>query len=247
MDLITLVTACALTVDPKLMHALVWHQSGGEPWAISVQGEPNPRVYPNMNDAIKEARSGSIRGTVRAGLTGVLVPPTRVSASVLLPCRNVAMAADQISNHTRRCKGHPRLKADPTSCAVAVYRGYWDHPDVKFATDVAATVTKGDAPNFDMPPGTSTAIFDIADDLPSDSMPLVIDITATFAEQARGWSSALFPTKSKPPVEQSELTANPAPPAAEQPSPTSPAPFPFTSSPQDHVLFVPRVGAERPQ
>ena len=108
-------------------------------------------------------------------------------------------------------------------------------------------VTKGDAPNFDMPPGTSTAIFDIADDLPSDSMPLVIDITATFAEQARGWSSALFPTKSKPPVEQSELTANPAPPAAEQPSPTSPAPFPFTSSPQDHVLFVPRVGAERPQ
>ena len=46
MDLVTLVTACALTVDPKLMHALVWHQSGGEPWAISVQGEPNPRVYP---------------------------------------------------------------------------------------------------------------------------------------------------------------------------------------------------------
>jgi hypothetical protein len=31
MDLVTLVTACALAVDPKLMHALVWHQSGGEP------------------------------------------------------------------------------------------------------------------------------------------------------------------------------------------------------------------------
>ena len=30
MDLV-LVAACALTVDPKLMHALIWHQSGGEP------------------------------------------------------------------------------------------------------------------------------------------------------------------------------------------------------------------------
>jgi hypothetical protein len=36
MDLVTLVTACALGVEPKLMHALVWHQSGGEPWAASV-------------------------------------------------------------------------------------------------------------------------------------------------------------------------------------------------------------------
>lgn len=43
MDLVTLVTACALAVDPKLMHALVWHQSGGEPWAVSVQGERSPR------------------------------------------------------------------------------------------------------------------------------------------------------------------------------------------------------------
>jgi hypothetical protein len=38
-DLIALVTACSLTVDPKLMHALVWHQSGGEPWSFSVPGE----------------------------------------------------------------------------------------------------------------------------------------------------------------------------------------------------------------
>lgn len=37
MDLVTLVTACALGVEPKLMHALIWHQSGGEPWAVSVK------------------------------------------------------------------------------------------------------------------------------------------------------------------------------------------------------------------
>ena len=44
MDLVTLVTACALSVEPKLMHALIWHQSGGEPWAVAVQNEPMSRV-----------------------------------------------------------------------------------------------------------------------------------------------------------------------------------------------------------
>lgn len=247
MDLVTLVTACALTVDPRLMHALVWHQSGGEPWTVSVPGEPNPRVYPNMNDAITETRSGSTRGAVRVGFAGVLVPPTRISASILLPCRNIAMAADQIGKHTRHCKTHPRLKADPTFCAVAVYRGSWGQPDVKFATDVAATVTKGDAPNFDMPRGTSTEIFDIADDTPSGTDARVVDITATVADQARGWLSALFPTKSKPAEEKSGRTTTEAPQAAEPPLLGSPAPFPFKSNPQDRELFVRRIGIERPR
>ena len=227
MDLVTLVTACALTVDPKLMHALVWHQSGGEPWAISVQGEPNPSVYPNMNDAIRETRSGLMRARCASDSPGVLVPPSSVAASVLLPCRNVAMAADQISKHASRCKTHPRLKADPTFCAVAVYRGSWEQPDVKFATDVAASVAKGDAPNFDMPRGTSTEIFDIAGDVPSDAEPPIVDITATFAERVRGWSSALFPTKSKPSSEQSGARYDcRIPPAAEPPSSPSPASLP---------------------
>ena len=247
MDLVTLVTACALAVDPKLMHAIVWHQSGGEPWAVSVQAEPNPRVYQSMTDAIKEAQSEPALGHVRIGLAGVRVPIARVSASAFLPCRNVAMAADQISKLTRRCKTHPRLKADPTFCAVAVYRGSWEQPDIKFATDVAASVTKGDAPNFDMPRGTSTEIFDTANEVSSPAETRVIDMTATFADQARSWSSALFPAKSKPPAEPSERTANPAPSAAEAPSSASPEAFPFKSPPQDRELFVRRGGAERAQ
>ena len=143
MDLVTLVTACALAVDPKLMHALVWHQSGGEPWAVSVQGERSPRVYAGMDDAIREARASPIGSVVRVGLAGLSVPPSRVTASVLLPCRNVAMAAAQIAKHASRCKTHPRLKTDPTFCAVAVYRGSWEQPDVNFATDVATSVAKG--------------------------------------------------------------------------------------------------------
>ncbi len=246
MDLVTLVTACALAVDPKLMHALVWHQSGGEPWAISVQGEPNPRIYSSMDLAIREARTES-RAVLRVGLAGLSMPPSNVAASVLLPCRNVAMAAAQISKHASRCKTHPRLKADPTFCAVAVYRGSWEQPDLKFATDVATSVAKGDAPNFDMPRGTSTEIFDTASDAQPDVEPPIVDITATFAERVRGWSSALFPPKSKPPTSVPESSTTALPSVAEPPSPRTPAALPSEGNAQDRELFVRRASSERPR
>ena len=247
MDLVTLVTACALAADPKLMHALVWHQSGGEPWAIAVQEEANPRVYRSMHDAIGEARKSSGGNAVRVGLAGVPVLPEKVSASVLLPCRNVAMAAVQIARHASRCRTHSQLKADPTLCSVAVYRGSWERPDVTFATEVVATVSKGDAPNFDMPRGTRTDIFDVIGDHDADAEPIIADITSTFSEQARGWSSALFPVKSKPSTEQSERTTTAPLEAAELGSSGSPPAFPFKSSSQDRDLFVRRIGTERPR
>ena len=82
MDLVTLVTACALSVEPKLMHALIWHQSGGEPWAIAVQNEPMPRVYSSMQEAISEAHSVSAANdTVRVGLAGLPVCLSRLMAT----------------------------------------------------------------------------------------------------------------------------------------------------------------------
>ena len=57
MDLVTLVTLCSLGVDPKLMHALVWRQSGGEPWSFTVPGEREPRVYRKLRDAVHEANA----------------------------------------------------------------------------------------------------------------------------------------------------------------------------------------------
>lgn len=245
MDLITLVTACALTIDPKLMHALVWHQSGGEPWAISVQGEPSPRVYSNMRDAIREVRSGSISGPARVGLAGVSVSPSRISASVLLPCRNVAMAADQIARHAGRCKTHPRLKTDPMLCAVAVYRGSWAQPDVKFATDVVATAAKGDAPDFDMPPGTSTAIFDTAEDQQSDADTAIVDVTVDFAHRARSWLSALFPPKAKPPGSERQQDTSAPVAKTEQPAANPFATSPSQSSAQNRDLFVRRSSKEQ--
>lgn len=245
MDLVTLVTACALTVDPKLMHALVWHQSGGEPWAVSVQGEPNPRVYSNMHDAIREVRSASIRGPARVGLAGVSVSPSKISASVLLPCRNVAMAADQTAKHAGRCKTHPRLKTDPMLCAVAVYRGSWTQPDLKFASDVLGTAGKGDAPNFDMPPGTSTAIFDTAEDQQSDSNTPIVDVTVDFAERTRSWSSALFPRMPKPLGRDPERETNAPSATTEQPAANPFAASPSQPNAQSCDLFVRRSTKER--
>jgi hypothetical protein len=240
MDLVTLVTACALAVDPKLMHALVWHQSGGEPWAVSVQGEPSPRVYSSLDEAIRETRASSIGGVVHVGLAGLSVSPSKVAASVLLPCRNVAMAAVQIAKHASRCKAHPRLKADPTFCAVAVYRGSWEQPDLKFATDVATSVAKDDAPNFDMPKGTSTEIFDTAAFPPLDTNTLAVDATNASPERVSAWSSALFPSKPKPVTPKPDNTSSDRPAVLESPLPRMPTPPPSQSNPQDRELFLRR-------
>ena len=245
MDLVTLVTACALAVDPKLMHALVWHQSGGEPWAVSMQGEPHPRVYASMDDAIREARASSIGGVIRVGLAGLSVPPSKVASSVLLPCRNVATAALQIAKHASRCKTHPRLKADPTFCAVAVYRGSWEQPDVKFTTDVATSVSRGDAPNFDMPRGTSTEIFDTASDPPSDTDTPVVDATVS-NERVQSWSSALLPSKSPPPTRRPGSSATAPAPAVESPLPRIPTASRPEGNTRDSELFVRRSGMGTP-
>lgn len=244
MDLVTLVAACALAVDPKLMHALVWHQSGAEPWAVLVQGEASPRVYQTMRDAIREVRSGPVQGTVRIGLAGVLVSSSRASAAAFRPCSNIAMAAVQINRNIGRCKTDPRLKDDPIHCAVAVYRGTWEQPDVKFAAKVMATIAKRDAPNFDFPPDTSTEVFDTADELPGDKKPDVVDITATFSQQLRGWSSALFPQKAEPQNTQPNDERHTSDAKTKTPTPPGPTASPSDKNPHNRDLFVRRSISE---
>ena len=96
MDLVTLVTACALSVEPKLMHALIWHQSGGEPWAIAVQNEPMPRVYSSMQEAISEAHSVSAANdTVRcrtSGFASLSVEGERGNVPAMPECRRCSAA-----------------------------------------------------------------------------------------------------------------------------------------------------------
>ena len=70
---------------------------------------------------------------------------------MFMPCPNISMAARQIAQLIDRCKTVPRFTADSIHCAIAAYRGSWEHPDNKFADAVLTSVAKGDAPNFDMP------------------------------------------------------------------------------------------------
>jgi len=248
MDLVTLVTACALGVEPKLMHALVWQQSGGEPWAVSVPNEPMPRVYSSMQQAISETRTASAAtGIVRVGLTGLPVAPSKASPAIFLPCRNIAIAAQRIAKLVDRCKAHPRLKGDPTFCAVAAYRGSWERPDAKFAESVTATAAKGDAPNFDMPKDTSIEFLDIGSDTttPPNEPPPGTDSASD--ERERGWSSALFPSKPKPPEGETNDTPNDQPMAQEAPSGHVTNAHPFAAKTPADSLFVLRSSDRRPQ
>ena len=137
MDLLTLVSTCALAVDPKLMHALIWHQSGGEPWSFSVPGERQPHVYRSAREAVAEAhRSAPTDLPIRIGLTGLVVDSGSASFAMLMPCPNISIAARQVTQLIDRCKVTPRFTAHSIHCAIAAYGGSWDRPDNKFADAV---------------------------------------------------------------------------------------------------------------
>ena len=157
MDLVTLIMACALNVEPKVMHALIFEQSGGEPWSFSEAGQGYARALPTIQDAIREARAMRPEaGRIRVGLAGLPTDPRAVTAVIFASCPNITMAARQIAQLMARCKN--ASNSDPTYCAIAVYHGSWDRPDTTFANAVRATMEKGNAPNFEMPSSRSANI-----------------------------------------------------------------------------------------
>jgi hypothetical protein len=153
MDLTTLITACALTADPKLMHALIWHQSGGEPWAFSVSGQRQPQVLRSAEDAVNAARRQPDDVVIRVGLAGVPGTPGSVTATMFAPCANIASTARQIAQLVERCRISVRSKDTPIHCAVAAWHGSWERPDNGFADAIRTTAAKDEAPDFEMPAG----------------------------------------------------------------------------------------------
>lgn len=247
MDLVTLVTLCSLTVDPKLMHALIWHQSGGEPWSFTVPGEHEPRVYRKPREAVRDANASHTDDPIRVGLTGLPIRPSDVTETTLLPCPNIATAARQIAQFIVRCEVDPRSKTDPTYCAVAVYHGSWERPDSKFADAVRNSVAKGDAPDFNMPKETGIEARDALLDTPSAARTPPPSRPEHLSEDnERAWSSALFPTK----PERSEGTSDSAPtnaPAAKKPqSRRRQSAQPSATSLPINGLFVRRSSASGP-
>lgn len=246
MDLVTLIAACALSVEPKVMHALIWEQSGGEPWSFSVIGESLPRVFPTIQDAIREARGAHPSGDrIRVGLTGLSTTARSATAAMFAPCPNITAAARLISKFAERCKA--TSNANPIYCAIAAYRGSWDRPDAGFADAIRITVEKGNAPNFDMP---KDAYFD-PNDVTLETVtprphPALTAPETTSDDYERGWSSALFPAKPAKPDSTSAGAQNPDTAAEEPRSPGPSTATPGTSKTPADSLFVPRSSERRP-
>jgi hypothetical protein len=248
MDLVTLVTACALVVDPKIMHALIWHQSGGEPWSFSVPGERQPQVYHTVRDAIEALRAVDSEDiAIRVGLTGLSANSRSATAAMFAPCPNITVAARQIAQLGERCKTIAGFKVDPIHCAIAAYRGSWAQPDNGFADAVRATVAKGDAPNFDMPKGTNFDFSDVGLAIPSPGLNATAAPTIVPDDRQRGWSSALFPAKAHPLDSPSTHTSMSDKPATDLQERDARSAVPMTAAPQPDGLFVPRSPERRPQ
>ena len=187
MDLVAVVAACALAVDPKLMHALIWHQSGGEPWSFSV---------PQLVD---------------------------------------------------RCKTVPAFRADPIHCAIAAYRGSWDHPDNKFADAVQTSVAKGDAPNFDMRDDSHIGSGEVAPEAAVAGQRAFTTPPNTADDQQQGWSSALFPARSQQFGRLSSSKNSNGPDAVRLQGSSEFIAHPMTPGLRDDSLFVRRLPERRPQ
>jgi hypothetical protein len=242
-DLIALVAACSLTVDPKLMHALVWHQSGGEPWSFSVPGERQPYVWRSAQQAVAEAHRSAPRGLpIRIGLTGLRVDSDAATLALFMPCTNVSTAARQVTELVERCKSATPLTADPDRCAIAAYAGSWDHPDNKSADSVLTSAAKGGAPDFDMP-NIGGGLDSAASVLPVSGQRASTERSATADYQLQAWSSALFPAKAK----QVNSTGSISPEAGRLQESSALSERPKTAPSQDDGLFVRRSPERGPQ
>ena len=247
MDLVTLVAACALTLDPKIMHALIWHQSGGEPWSFTVPGERQPQVYQTVRDAIGAMRAVDRDIAIRVGLTGLSADPRSVSVAMFAPCPNITLAPRQIAQLGERCKTSPRFKGDPIYCAIAAYRGAWDRPDTAFADAVRTSVAKNDAPDFEMPADTSLDFAEVE----TATQP-ALHATATAPplapdDRQRGRSSTLFPAKPQQLDRPSTNGSASDPRAADAQKFDAPNVRPPTAALNADGLFVPRSTERRPQ
>ena len=244
MDLITLVAACALTANPKLMHALIWHQSGGEPWSFSVPGEREPQVYRSAREAVHEAHTvHSTDFPIRVGLTGLATDSVSVTLAMFMPCPNISTAARQITELVERCRVLPRFTANSTRCAIAAYRGSWDHPDNKFAAAVLRSVTTGDAPNFDLPNDIADRSDDVATKPSVAGQGVSVARSTAPDDQQQAWSSALFPARPK----QLDGTSSSSPDADRLQESSTMTAHPDAAPSHDNGLFVRRSAEWRPK
>lgn len=163
MDLLTLVSVCSIAFEPAMIHSLIWHESRGEPWSYRVPGEGLDYAFPSMSEAIDAAREAQSEiqaddrfATIRVGLTGLEVDLEAATAqpneAMFEPCANVTIASTRLARLADRCVESDIFAGSPNLCAVAVYRGSWEEPDVGFADIVMLDYALERVPNPSLPP-----------------------------------------------------------------------------------------------
>jgi len=157
-DLVTLVAMCSIGFGPEAMRSLIWRQSHGSPWSFSLPSDAVPRVFGTLRDAAAAARAAQAdSATIRVGLTGLEVDLGAATAqpneALFAMCPNVTIASERLRRLQNRCARDP-VNADPTWCALAVWRGSWEQPDGRFADAVMLGIALGDVPNPELPSET---------------------------------------------------------------------------------------------
>jgi hypothetical protein len=155
MDLVTLVAMCSIGFAPEVMRSLIWQQSNSSPWSFSLPNDAKPRAF-GTQEAVPAARAAQgEHGTIRVGLTGIEVDLKAAAAdpneALFAMCPNVTIASERLRRMQDRCAREGRFNADPTWCAVAVWRGSWELPDRWFADAVMLGVALGNLPNPELP------------------------------------------------------------------------------------------------
>jgi hypothetical protein len=150
MDFMKLAAVSALGVEPKRIHALVWHQSGRDPWSFSVP--INRRTHSTMPDAFRAARTSSPDGgMIILDLAGLRTGSPLPTAATVMPSSKMAIALRQIAHSpsgARPCHALAPIRSSVHSPPIAA-RG--NALAITFANAVIASVRKSDTPNFDIP------------------------------------------------------------------------------------------------
>jgi len=188
MDLFTLVTGCASAIDPTIMPALIWYQSGGEPWSFAVPGERQRQLYRTVGDAVRATHATYPKDvTIRVGPTG-LSATSRSVTTVFVSCPNITVAARQIAQFGECWQTFHRFKGDLIRCAIAAYHSSWDRPFAR----AARTAFTNHAPEFEMPDAARAMPLMSALQFSLPTPPLASD------DRDQDWSSAIVRAESPP-------------------------------------------------
>jgi hypothetical protein len=155
-DLVTLVAMCSIGFEPEVMRRLIWQQSRGSPWSFSLPNDVTSRAFGTLQEALQAAPAAQAEhGTIRVGLTGLEVDLKAATAepndALFAMCPNVTIASERLRRLRHRCTREAQSNADPTWCAVAVWRGSWEQPDIHFAGAVMLGAALANVPNPELP------------------------------------------------------------------------------------------------